>query len=66
MMSLMYPQNGKSVGVKSALLGGQLIGLALPILLPGNCFSKEVRSVTQKWAGKAFCWKVKPTGSATK
>jgi hypothetical protein len=36
MMSWIYPQK-KSIGFKSGLCGGQLIGPPLPIHQPGNC-----------------------------
>jgi hypothetical protein len=45
---LMYPQKKKSMGVKSGLCAGQLIGPPLPIHQPGNRSSKAVRTMAPK------------------
>jgi hypothetical protein len=46
-MSLIYPQKKKSMGVKSGLCEGQLIGLPLLIDQPGNGSSRELCTVAQ-------------------
>jgi hypothetical protein len=50
-MSLMYPHNKRSLVVNSALRGGKFVGLPLPIHQPGNRKSREVCTITPKWAG---------------